>query len=333
MRDLRRASLIVSLIFCASLSAAVETAFAQDAAKPIRVGLFVSGFQPEYAGHDRGLIAGLRRHGYIEGKNLIIERRYAQLQPERLASMAQELARMELDALVTVCTFSTKAALRATSTTPIIMLSVSDPVGLGLAATLPRPGRNVTGRSSLSRELIPKIMELFHDAVPTADRVAVLVNTHNPVHEPLWDDALRAAHRLNLTLIPIPAHLPGDFDPATERILNSGAKAIFVLPDDPPSLHLRARLADFADQHALPLFGSYSDVFETRALLSYGENLETTARESAAYIDKIVHGASPAELPIEQPARFELAVNLKIAKRLGITIPAHVLVRADRVIE
>jgi ABC-type uncharacterized transport system substrate-binding protein len=332
MNQLRQVTFSLFLALLALLIGGTAAAFAQDARKPIRIGLFVSGFPTEYATHDQGLIAGLRSYGYVEGKNLIVERRYAQFQPERMASLAQEFARMDLHALVTVCTSSTKVALSATRTTPIIMLSVSDPVGLGVAASLPNPGRNVTGRSSLSRELIPKIMELFYEAVPTADHIAVLINTRNPAHEQLREDALRAAQRLNLTLVPIPAPLPAGIDAAMDSVLSSRAKALFVLPDDPPSLHLGPRLADFAEQHALPLFGSYT-LFATRALLSYGENLEATARESAAYIHKIVAGANPAELPIEQPTRFELSVNMKMAKQLGITIPVSVLVRADRIIE
>jgi putative tryptophan/tyrosine transport system substrate-binding protein len=294
--------------------------------------LFVSGFPTEYAGHEQGLLAGLRSYGYVEGKNLIVERRYAQLQREGLVNSAQELARMNLNAVVTVCTFSTNAALSAMRATPIVMLSVSDPVGLGLAASLSRPGKNVTGRSSLSRELIPKMMELFREAVPTIDPIAVLVNTHNPTHEPLWEDALRAAQRLNLTLVRVAAALPDEFDMAMASVSDSRAKALFVLPDDPPSLHLRPRLAEFAEKHALALFGSYTGS-ETGDLLSYGENLEVTAHESAAYIDKIVQGANPAELPIEQPTRFELSVNMKMAKQLGITIPQSVLLRANRIID
>jgi putative ABC transport system substrate-binding protein len=331
MNEPRQATFSLLLSFLV-LVGGIAAAFAQDTRKPVRIGLFVSGFPTEYAAHDQGLVAGLRRYGYVEGKNLIVERRYAQLQPERLASVAQEFARMDLDALVTVCTFSTKVALSATRTTPIVMLSVSDPVGLGVATSLPRPGGNVTGRSSLSRELIPKMMELFHETVPTADRIAVLINTHNPAHEPLWGDALQAAQRLNLTLVPIAAALPAGIDAATETVLSSRAQALFILPDDPPSLHLRSRLADFAERHSLPLFGSYTP-FESGALLSYGENVEVTARESAAYIDKIVHGAKPAELPIEQPTRFELSVNMRVAKQLGITIPQSVLVRANRIID
>jgi putative ABC transport system substrate-binding protein len=332
MNELKQGAFNLLVALLAVLIGGTAAAFAQSARKPIRIGLFVSGFPTEYAAHDQGIVAGLRSHGYVEGKNLTVERRYAQLQPERMASLAQEFARMDLHALVTVCTFSTKVALNATRTTPIIMLSVSDPVGLGVATSLPRPGGNVTGRSSLSRELIPKMMELFHEAVPTADRIAVLMNTHNPAHEPLWEDALRAAQRLNLTLVPIATALPAGFDAAMQSVLTMRAKALFILPDDPPTLHLRSRLADFAEQHALPLFGSYT-AFETGALLSYGENVEVTARESVAYIDKIVHGANPAELPIEQPTRFELSVNMRVAKQLGITIPQSVLVRANRIVE
>jgi ABC-type uncharacterized transport system substrate-binding protein len=337
MQDLKRTSLSL-LLGAAALIGATAVALPQDAAKPpatksIRVGLFLSGFAPEYAVHERGLVEGLRGYGYVEGRNLVVERRYAQLSPERIASLAQEFARMQLNALVTICTFSTKAALTATTSTPIVMLSVADPVGLGLAHSLRRPGNNVTGRSSLSRDLIPKLLELFHEAVPAVDRIAVLVNTHNSDLEPLWEDAVAAARRLNLSLIRIAAALPDEFDMATERISKSGAKALFVLPDDPSTLHLHARLAEFAERHAIPLFGPYSGELQGRAMLSYGENLEVTARESAAYIEKVVRGASPAELPIEQPTRFELGVNLKVAKQLGIAIPPSVMVRADRLIE
>jgi putative ABC transport system substrate-binding protein len=321
------------LAFCFAMTAVGNPGLAQQSAKLVRVGFFVSGFASEYAGHDRGLVAGLRDHGYIEGKNLTVERRQGNLDRQRISGFAQELAKMELEAIVTVCTVTTRAALRTTSTTPIVMLSVSDPVGNGLAASLARPGLNVTGRSNLSRTLVPKLVEIFHDMLPDADRIAVLVNSHNPLHEPLWAEALVAAQLLKLSLIRIDGHLPGDLDLATKRVLSSKANALFVLPDDPPSLHLRPHLAAFAKEHRLPLILPYGDVVEDEALLSYGESLETTARLAAAHIDKIVRGAKAAELPIEQPTRFQLSVDLKVARRLGITVPAAVLVRADRVIE
>jgi putative ABC transport system substrate-binding protein len=322
-----------ALGFCVALTAVSNTAVAQESARPVRVGLFVSGFASEYAGHERGLIAGLRDHGYIEGKNLTVVRRHGNLDRQRISGFAQELAKGELDAIVTVCTVTTQAALGATNRTPIVMLSVSDPVGHGLAASLARPGTNVTGRSNLSRTLVPKLVELFHEMVPGADRIAVLLNSHNPLHEPLWSEALTAAQSLKLTLMRIDGHLPGDFDAAAERILSSKANALLVLPDDPPSWHLRPRMAAFAKEHRLPLILPYGDVSEDEALLSYGESLETTARLAAAHIDKIARGANAAELPIEQPTRFRLTVNLKVARHLNITIPATVSVRADRVIE
>jgi putative ABC transport system substrate-binding protein len=319
--------------FCLVLTVVSAPGLGQQSAKPVRVGLFMSGFAAEYASHDDGLIAGLRERGYVEGKNLTVERRYGQLDMQRILGFAQELAKMELDAIVTVCTVTTRAALSATSKTPIVMLSVSDPVGHGLAGSLARPGMNVTGRSNLSRALVPKLLQVFHDAVPSADRIAVLLNSHNPLHEPLWAEALIAAKPLNVSLVRIDGHLPIDFDAAMERLLSSKAKALFVLPDDPPSLHLRPQLAAFAKKHRLPLVVPYGDVHEDDVLLRYGEDLDATARLSAMHIDKIVHGAKAADLPIEQPTRFVMTVNLKIARDLGITIPPSVLVRADRLIE
>jgi putative ABC transport system substrate-binding protein len=319
--------------FCVGLAAVSSPGLGQQSTKPVRVGLFLSGFEAEYGGHDRGLMAGLREHGYVEGKNLTVERRYGRLNLQRISDFAQELAKLELDAIVTVCTVTTQAALSATSKTPIIMLSVSDPVGHGLAASLARPGVNLTGRSNLSRTLVPKLLQISHEAMPSANRVAVLLNSHNPLHEPLWAEALIAAQPLNLNLIRIDVHLPADFDTAMERVLNSKADALVALPDDPPSWHLRPRLAAFANKHRLPLVVPYGNVFEEEALLGYGEDLETTARLSATHIDKIVRGANAADLPIEQPTRFVLSVNLKVAKHLGIAIPPSVLVLADRVIE
>lgn len=318
---------------CVGLMAASSAGVAQQTTKPIRVGLLVSGFAPEYADHDRGLMAGLGNYGYIEGKNLTVERRYGQLETNRIFGLAQELARMELDAIVTVCTTTTRAVLSATSRTPIIMVSVSDPVGHGLAASLARPGTNVTGRSNLSRELVPKLLQVFNETVPGANRIAVLLNNLNPLHEPLWAEALSASQPLKIELIRIDGHLPAGFDAAMDKVLSSQANGLFVLPDDPPSLHLRSRIAAFANKHALPLFGPYGEVFETEALLSYGENLEATSRDAARYINKIVHGANAAELPIEQPTRFVLTVNLRAAKQLGVTVPPSVLLRADRVVE
>jgi len=304
MSDRKRASCTLLLGTLAVLIFGASPTFSQQSSKPIRVGILASGFEPFYAAQNRGLVAALRDHGYVEGKNLIIERRYGHLDGNRFSVLAQELAGMNLDAIVTVCTGTTRAVKGATNSTPIVMLSVPDPVGQGLAASLAHPGANVTGRSSQHFELVPKILQVFHEAMPNADRIAVLVNTPNP----LLDEALGS-------------------------VAKSNANALFVLPDDPPTYNLRSRIIAFARERALPLLAPYREVVEDGALISYGESFEDAAQGVVLYLDKIARGANPAELPIMQPTRFELTVNQKVARELGITIPVSVLVRADRVIE
>ena len=203
MSDRKRASCTLLLGTLAVLIFGASPVFSQQPSKPIRVGILASGFEPFYAAQNRGLVAALRDHGYVEGKNLIIERRYGHLDGNRFSVLAQELAGMNLDAIVTVCTGTTRAAKGATNSTPIVMLSVPDPVGQGLAASLAHPGANVTGRSSQHFELVPKILQVFHEAMPNADRIAVLVNAPNPIHEEAWTEALAAAQSLNVDLIRI----------------------------------------------------------------------------------------------------------------------------------
>jgi putative ABC transport system substrate-binding protein len=333
MSDRKRASCTVLLGTFAVLIFGASLAFSQQSSKPIRIGVLMSGFEPFYAAHDRGLVAGLRDHGYIEGKNLIIERRYGHLDGKRFSVLAQELAGMNLDAIVTVCTGTTQAAKGATNSTPIVMLSVPDPVGQGLAASLAHPGANVTGRSSQHFDLVPKILQLFHEAVPKAGRIAVLVNAPNAFHQEAWAEALAAAQSLNVDLIRIEMQGAERLDAALDSVAKSNANALFVLPDDPSTFNLRQRIIAFAREHALPLLAPYREFVEDGALISYGESFEDAAQGVALYVDKVVRGTNPAELPIAQPTRFELTVNQKVANELGITIPSSVLVRADRMIE
>ena len=333
MSDRKRVSCTVLLGVFALLIFGASLAFSQQSPKPIRVGVLMSGFEPFYAGHDRGLVAGLRDHGYIEGKNLIIERRYGHLDGKRYSVLAHELAGMHLDAIVTVCTGTTRAAKGATNSTPIVMLSVPDPVGQGLAASLARPGTNVTGRSSQHFDLVQKMLQLFHEAVPGAGRIAVLVNAPNPRNQEAWAEALAAAQSLNVDLIRIEMQGAEDLDAALDGIAKSNANALFVLPDDPPAFNLRQRIIAFARERALPLLTPYRDFVEDGALMSYGESFEDAARGVALYVDKVVRGTNPAELPIAQPTRFELTLNRKVANELGITIPPSVLLLADSVIE
>src|SRR5215475_6048063 len=331
--DRKRGSCTVLLGLFAVLIFSASLAFSQQSSKPLRVGVLMSGFEPFYTATDRGLVAGLRDHGYIEGKNLIIERRYGHLDGKRFSVLAHELAGMNLDAIVTVCTGTTRAAKGATNSTPIVMLSVPDPVGQGLAASLARPGTNVTGRSSQHFDLVPKILQLFHEAVPEAGRIAVLVNAPNPLHQEAWAEALAAAQSLNVDLIRIEMQEAEGLDAALDSVAKSNANALFVLPDSPPTFNLRRRIIAFTRERALPLLAPYREFVEDGALISYGESFEDAARGIALYIDKVVRGANPAELPIMQPTRFELTVNQKVAKELGITIPSSLLVRADWVIE
>jgi putative tryptophan/tyrosine transport system substrate-binding protein len=333
MSDRRSVSCTVLLVLFAVLIFGAGPAFNEQSSKSIRVGVLMSGFEPLYAAQLRGLISGLRDHGYIEGKNLIIERRYGHLDGKRFSVLAHELAGMNLDAIITVCTGTTRAAKGATNSTPIVMLSVPDPVGQGLAASLAHPGTNVTGRSSQHFDLVPKILQMFHEAMPNATRIVVLVNAPNPLHQEAWAEALAAARSLNVDLIRIEMQEAAGLDAALEIVAKSNANALFVLPDDPSTFNLRPRIMAFARERALPLLAPYREFVEDGALMSYGERFEDAARGVALYVDKVVHGANPAELPIMQPTRFELTVNQKVAKELGITIPSSVLVRADRVIE
>jgi putative ABC transport system substrate-binding protein len=333
MSNRKRVSCTVLLALFALLIFGASLAFSQQSSKPIRVGVLATGFEPSYAAQDRGLVAGLHDHGYIEGKNLIIERRYGHLDRKRISVLAQELAGMNLDAIVTVCTGTTGAAKGATNSTPIVMLQVPDPVGQGLAASLARPGTNVTGRSSQHFDLVPKILQLFHEAMPKADRIAVLVNAPNRFHQKTWGEALAASQSLNVDLVRVEMQGAEGLDAALESVAKSNANALFVLPDDPPTYNLRSRIIAFARERALPLLAPYREVVADGALMSYGESTEDAAQGIALYLDKIARGSNPAELPIMQPTRFELTVNQKVAKELGITIPVSVLVGADRVIE
>src|SRR5713226_1893241 len=317
MSDHKRASCTVLLGTLAVLIFGCSPAFSQQSSKPLRVGILASGFEPFYAAQNRGLVAALRDHGYVEGKNLIIERRYGHLDGNRFSVLAQELAGMNLDAIVTVCTGTTRAAKGATNSTPIVMLSVPDAVGQGLAASLARPGTNVTGRSSQHFDLVPKILQLFHEAVPKAGRIAVLVNAPNPLHQEAWAEAIAAAQTLNVDLIRIEMQEAEDLDAALDRVAKSNANALFVLPDDPATFNLRRRIIAFARERALPLLAPYREVVEDGALMSYGESFEDAARGVALYVDKVVRGTNPAELPIAQPTRFELTVNRKVANELG----------------
>jgi putative ABC transport system substrate-binding protein len=312
---------------------AISGSGAESLDKTVRVGLLLSGFPETYVHVDRAFLTGMRELGYVEGRNLVVERRYARLDPSSMRNVAAELANMNLDAIVAGCTGSTRAVQRATVKTPIVMASVADPVGQGFVKSLAQPGTNVTGRSSQSRELLPKMLELFSTAVPSARRIAVLVNVLNTAHETLWADAAKSAASLNISLVRVEVQGPSRLGTALETLVASGADALLVLPDDPMSHNLRAQIVAFANARGLPTFFGFREFVEVGGLMSYGEKFADNYRYTASYIDQVLRGAKPAELPIEQPTRFELVINLTTAAALGIKFPRQVLLRADAIVK
>lgn len=321
-----------AVLALAALLCVATSTLAQAPRKPVRVGVLLSGFEPHYVDAEREFVAGMRELGYVEGENLHIERRYAHLQPDRMAESARQFAAMGLDAIVTGCTGSTRAVQRATAITPIVMASVADPVGQGFARGLARSDTNVTGRSSQSRALMPKMLELFQLAAPNARRIAVLVNLPNTVHETLWSDLLAAAGPKGLDLVRLEIRGPADLDAGLERLGGLRAHALIVLPDDPMALNHRARIVARANELRLPSFYGYREFVEAGGLASYGERFSASYGSTATFVDKVLRGASPARLPIEQPTRFEVAVNLKTAAAMGLELPKVLLLRADTMI-
>jgi putative ABC transport system substrate-binding protein len=302
--------------------------------KTVHIGILSSGTLELRGGLEQELLQGLRERGYVEGKNLIIERRYAGANMSVLSPQyARELAGMKLDAIVTTCSPSTQTAKNATSSTPIVMAAVSDPVGQKIIASLARPGQNVTGLSSQAGELLPKRLELLAAVVPKPATVAVMVNANNPVHALGWQTLEGAAQLLKMKLMKIEIRNRDGIEAGIEAAARARAGALFVMPDDPLFYNTRMRIVELAAKHRLPDFYWASDFVEAGGLMSYGENLRSSYRGAAAYVDKIAQGANPATLPVAQPTRFELVVNQKTAKTLGIKIPGDVLVLANKVIE
>jgi putative ABC transport system substrate-binding protein len=308
------------------------------AESPARVGLLVLGSSAQRDDVDRQLLQGLNELGYEEGRNLLLERRYADSQVSRLPGFAQEFAARDFDVIVTTCTPSTRAARSATERIPIVMVAVADPVGSAFVKSLAQPGTNVTGRSSQSNEIVPKMLGLFRRAAPLGAPIAVLVNVNNMAQEPLWREAAQAATALQVQLRRVElrsAENPKgeDLPAAFAQLAAAGAGGVFMLPDDPISVINRAQLVALAARYRLPALYGASEFAEAGGLMSYGENLGESARQSARHVDRILKGASPAMLPVEQPTRFELVLNLKTAQSLRLSFPPDLRVQADRVIE
>jgi putative ABC transport system substrate-binding protein len=276
---------------------------------------------------------GLRERGWIEGQNIGIDYRFAEGRLDRLPELAAELVRLKVDVIVSLGTQGVTAARDATTTIPIVMIGVRDPVGTGLIASLARPGGNITGVSgSAGLEIVAKQLELLKETVPTIRRVAILSNPANAYHQLAIKELDVAARSLGMQLQFLEARGPNEFDGAFAAMARERAGALLVLSDVIFNDH-RARLVDLAAMNRLPTAYGIRESVEAGGLLSYGPSFLDFYRRSTAYVDKVLKGDKPAGLPVEQPTKFELVINLRTARTLGIEIPPTLLSRADEVFE
>jgi len=303
-----------------------------QATKMPRVGYLFS-FVPSQGEHLwQACRQGLRELGYVEGRNIALEPRWADGHHGRLPELAAELVRLKVDVIVAAATPANLAAKAATRTTPIVMVAVSDPARIGLVASLARPGGNITGLSLLTPELSGKRLELLLEILKRAPRVAALSNPDNRSHAVFLDETIAAARSLRIEVLPLRARNAAEIEQAFTEAKKKNADALLVF-DDPVIWGHRKLIVEQAAQARLPTMYGYSEFVDEGGLISYGPHRPDLYRRTAAYVDKILKGANPAELPIERPTRFELFINQGTARALGLAIPQTLLLRADRVIE
>jgi putative ABC transport system substrate-binding protein len=318
----------------AALLAAPIAARAQSTRRLYRIGFLgaASSSEPRSQRFFEAFRNGLAELGYVEGQNIAIESRWAAGKYERLPGLAAELVRLKMDVIVTAAVPAIRAVKEATSTIPIVMAVVVDPVATGLVASFARPGGNITGLSVMTPELVGKQLEMLREIVPKASRVAVLWNPANPGNPPQLRAAEVAARTLGMRLQLLEARNPREIDSAFAAMTKEGASAVVVLVDV-VLIEQRTRIADLAATRRLPAVYGHVDHVRAGGLMAYAPNFLDNYRRAAAYVDKILRGANPGDLPIEQATKFELLINLKTAKALGLTIPQTLLQRADQVIE
>jgi putative ABC transport system substrate-binding protein len=307
---------------------------AQQAGRVWRIGYLAVGAREQQLHLIAAFEDGLKSHGYAVGGNVVIEFRFAGGQLERLPALAADLVRLGVDVIIVSNNSNTAAAMQATGTIPIVMANSIDPVGAGLVASLTRPGGNVTGyaQDAGGYDLEGKRLELLSDAVPRLARVALLQNPEFAPNRGRMTVMRELAVKLGLMLVPADARGLDGLEPAFDRMVNARAQALMLFAD-PVLFNLRSQIAGLAIRHGLPSIATGRDFAEAGLLLAYGVDFRKTFRSVTTYVDKIFKGATPAELPVEQPTTFELVVNLKTAKALGIGIPPIMLARADEVIE
>ena len=306
---------------------------AQQPRKIPLIGFLVSANRSGSAHLTEAFIQGLRELGYVEGQNIVIEYRWANGNFERLPDLAAELVSLKVAVMVATVTQASLAAKNATATIPIVMVAVGSPVEARLVASLARPGANITGTSTMADEVVGKQLGLLKETLPKISRVAALWNPANPVFQASQlRQAESAAKALPVTLQKLEARDPAEIDHAFTTISKEGTKALIVLADPVFTTH-RKQIADLSLKHRLPAITGPKEVADAGLLMSYGASFTESYRRAATYVDKILKGAKPGEMPIERPTKFDFVVNLKTAKQIGVMLPQSILYRADTVIK
>jgi len=321
---------VVALAACLGSFSFATAADAQQPASPRHIGVLLALFSQE-SKEAQAFRQGLRDAGYAEGRDLVIEWRSANGDYNRVPELAADLVQRKVDVIVVDTTVATRAAKRATSIIPIVMATIADPVGTGLVASLAHPGGNVTGLSMMTTDLSAKRLQLLKEAIPQLTRVAVLWNPDTPYHPKAIEEIKAVAPSLSIKPSFVGAQTSEDFSAAFSAVRRARAQALYVIID-PYFFNHRMTLLALASKARLPVIYGEKNFAEAGALMSYGPNFGDMFRRSAEYVDKIFKGAKPADLPIEQPKEYELVINLKTAKALGLTIPESILLRADEVI-
>jgi putative ABC transport system substrate-binding protein len=316
----------------AALLAAPLAAQAQPAGKAWRIGFLTSDVKDASTPRVMQFTQGLRDLGYVEGRNFILEIRNAEGRTERFSALAAELVNLKVDVLVAVSTPAALAAKHATNTIPIVMTVVGEPVQVKLVESLAHPGGNITGLSIIAPELAAKRLDLLKQTLPKLSRVAVLWNSGNAGMHPRFQETQLAARALGLALASVTVQSPDDFERVFGTLSSARPESLLVLADT-VTVANRQRTVEFAANNRVPAIYEVRSFVDTGGLMSYGVDLSDHYRRAAVYVDKILKGANPANLPVEQPTKFELVINLKTAKALGLTIPPSLLLRADQVIE
>jgi putative ABC transport system substrate-binding protein len=314
------------------LLAAPLAAEAQQAGRMWRIGYFAPGAQPPDGLPPAALREALQALGYIEGKNITFISRWAEAKSDRMPRLAEEIVRSNVDLIVTFGSPPSEAAKAATSTVPIVMAAAGDAVGIGLVASLARPGGNVTGITDVAATLSAKRLELLKETLPTASRIAILWNADDRAMTLRYQEIERGANLLHVTVQALGVREPEDFDSAFAAMVRARPDALLLVADALTNLN-RRRVLEFAAAHRIPAMYELDFLVRDGGLMSYGLKLDDTFRRAAFYVDRILKGAKPGDIPVEQPTRYYLFINLKTAKALGLTIPPSLLQRADQVIE